>query len=441
MKQVYLTAGVYRLCISSVVFFLLSAIWPVLFLPAVIWLFFWLIVLLYDGWTVYVTADLISGNRNVFEKLSLGDEQTIQYTIHNASGKDLMVTLYDELPVQFQCRTAIGSDMVPAGGEKQFYKNIFPTERGKYTFGKVYVMLAGKFPRLISIKINIGQAKDIHVFPSILQMKKYEMMMVSKTAHQMGLRKVRLRGENDEFEHIRHYQQGDNIKAINWKAAARKMDVLVNTFHDTRSQEVYCIIDKGRTMEMPFSGMTLMDYAINTTLTFSNIVLQKFDKAGLITFSNKIDDVVAASSQPHHLHRIQEVLYNQTTDFKESDYHSLYYFLRRNVRKRSIVFLFTNFEDQYEVERNIPFLRLINRYHLLIVICFVNREIEVLANQQAADKTGIYQSVVARNTMLQRNTFLSGLTAFGIQLILVKPEDLSIQVINKYLEIKSKRMR
>lgn len=440
MKQVYLTARVYKLCISSVLFFLLSAVWPVLFLPAVIWLALWWMLLFYDAWSVYKTADLVSGHRDVFEKLSLGDEQPINYTIHNGSGRDLMITLYDELPDPFQCRTAIASDVVPAGQQKQFYKNIFPTERGKYSFGRVFVMLNRKFPRLIGIKICIDHAKDIHVFPSIIQMKKYEMMMVSKTAFQMGLRKVRLRGENDEFEHIRHFQQGDNIKAINWKAAARKMDVLVNTFHDTRSQEVYCIIDKGRTMEMPFSGMTLMDYAINTTLTFSNIILQKFDKAGLITFSDKIDDVIAASSQAHHLHRIQEVLYNQTTDFKESDYHSLYYFLRRNVRKRSILFLFTNFEDQYEVERNIAFLRLINRYHLLIVICFVNREIVALADQKAVDKTGIYQSVVAGNTMLQRNTFLSGLNSFGIQLILVKPEDLSIQVINKYLEIKSKRM-
>jgi uncharacterized protein (DUF58 family) len=87
-----------------------------------------------------------------------------------------------------------------------------------------------------------------------------------------------------EFEQIKEYVSGDDIRTLNWKASARKGGLMINNFMEEKSQQVYCIIDKGRLMKMPFDGLTLLDYAINTCLVLSNVCLRKQDRVGVITF-------------------------------------------------------------------------------------------------------------------------------------------------------------
>lgn len=425
----------------TITLFVLAGVWDVLFYPVLLLGLIWPFVLIFEWVQLNRYSRFVSGKRIMTEVLHLGDNQDIIYQVKNMNKRSLLFSIYDNLPFQFQWRQSICNGAIKREETLFLPFSITPVERGLYSFGVCNVIVSMSFPGLIRISKKIDSPAQVQVHPSVIQLKKYEMMVVSGVAHQNGIRRVRMIGENDEFEQIRPYAQGDNIKSINWKATARKQELLINTYHDSRSQEIYCIIDKGRTMEMPFHGMSLMDYAINTTLTFSNIVLRKFDKAGLITFSHQVDDTIPASSQGHQLNRISDVLYNQATEFKESDFHVLYAFLRKHVQRRSILFLFTNFEDPYEIERNITYLRLINKYHLLIVICFINEEIEKIISRETRDKTEIYQNVLAMDTMHKREAFLQNLTGFGIQLVMVRPRDLSIGVINKYLEIKSKRLK
>ena len=441
MKKIFFTRRVYIFFGIAIFLFVMAGVWRILLYPALFFSFIWPCILILEWIQLNRYIRGIAGKRIMTDVLHLGDKQDIIYTVENKNNRSLLLSIYDNLPVKLQWRKSIYEGSIKANENLTIPFSITPVERGLYAFGICHVVVSIPWPGFIRMSKIMDQPSEVQVHPSVLQMKKYEMMVVSGVAHQNGIRRVRMIGENDEFEQIRPYAQGDNIKAINWKATARKQELLINTFHDSRSQEVYCIIDKGRTMEMPFHGMSLMDYAINTTLTFSNIVLRKFDKAGLITFADQIDDTIPASSQGHQLNRISDVLYNQSTDFKESDFQFLYAFLRKNIRRRSILFLFTNFEDPYEVERNIMYLRLMNKYHLLIIICFINEEIEKIITRETKDKTEIYQNVLAMDTLHKREAFLQNLTGFGIQLVMVRPKDLSIAVINKYLEIKSKRLK
>src|SRR5204863_4089375 len=126
-------------------------------------------------------------------------------------------------------------------------------------------------------------------------------------------------GHSMEFEQIKEYVSGDDIRTINWKATARKSSIMVNNYSDEKSQQVYCIIDKGRLMKMPFNNLSLLDYAINSALVLSNVCLQKQDRVGLITFSNKMGTLLAADRKPVQMANILQLLYNQETDFLESD--------------------------------------------------------------------------------------------------------------------------
>jgi uncharacterized protein (DUF58 family) len=232
--------------------------------------------------------------------------------------------------------------------------------------------------------------------------------------------------------------RGDDYRSINWKASSRRAALMVNQYEDERAQQVYSIIDKSRAMRMPFEGLSLMDYAINTSLVISNIALQKHDKAGLITFSDKIGSTIKADSKTTQLNKILNALYKEEERPLEANYELLYYITRKLVRGRSLILLYTNFESNYALERVLPVLRKINKTHLLVVIFFENTEIRAFAEEEVSTLEDIYHQTVAQQFLSEKSQMVQKLNQYGIQAILTRPQDLSINTVNKYLELKSR---
>ena len=156
---------------------------------------------------------------------------------------------------------------------------------------------------------------------------------------------------------------------------------MVNQYQDERSQQIYCLIDKGRAMKMPFEEMTLMDYAINSSLVMTNLAMRKDDKAGLITFSRKVETSLKAGKDKFQMNRILKSLYAQETNFKESDFGRLYNHTRHHITQRSLLLLYTNFESVVGLERQLPYLRRIAKQHLLVVVLFQNSELMELVEE------------------------------------------------------------
>src|SRR5690606_31481694 len=119
-----------------------------------------------------------------------------------------------------------------------------------------------------------------------------------------GFRKIRKLGHTSEFDQIKSYVLGDNIRHINWKASAKNNHLMVNMYQDERAQPIYSIIDRGRVMKMPFNNMSLLNYALNASLAISYIAIKKSDKAGIISFSNYIDNVVIADRKHTQMYKI-----------------------------------------------------------------------------------------------------------------------------------------
>ena len=395
-------------------------------------------------WEYYVIQQSLSQilvSREVLNQLSLGDIQPIQYQVYNQSRWDLSVILIDELPEQFQVRDFELTFTINAGDFYSSKYEIKPTLRGRYEFGHVHLYISSRFFNLIELRKSFDVQKVVEVYPSIIQMKKYELETFNQVATMSGIKRVRRIGQNDEFEHIRSYTPGDNIASINWKATSRQQSLLINQYQDTRSQSVFCIIDKGRSMKMPFQEMSLLDYAINSTLVLSNIILKKYDKAGLITFNDTLSSVVYADNKSGQLSRITRTLYNESTGFKESNFKSLYFNIRKKIRRRSILILFSNFEHPYDMRRALPYLRRLNKLHLLVVIFFTNTELIKEVEKKVENTKDIYATTFAQKSLIEKDRIAEELRIQGVKVILSTPEQLSINVINKYLEIKAKRMR
>jgi uncharacterized protein (DUF58 family) len=278
----------------------------------------------------------------------------------------------------------------------------------------------------------------VPVYPSIIQMKQYELKAFNRVTNQKGIKKIRKIGHSYEFEQIKNYVKGDDYRSINWKATGRQGNLMVNQFEDERAQQIYCIIDKSRTMRMPFAGLSLMDYAINTSLALSNIALQKNDKAGLITFSDKIGTTIKAEQKANQLNKILTALYNEKERSLEANYELLYHVSRKLIKGRSLLLLFTNFESIYALDRMLPILRKINNLHLLVVVFFENTEINDFVTGEVNTMEGIYAKTIAQKFIAEKRAIVHKLKQFGIQAILTSPADLSINSINKYLELKSR---
>src|SRR4029450_13032201 len=188
-------------------------------------------------------------------------------------------------------------------GEQRVTYSLTPLSRGEYDYGNINVFVKGPL-QLVSRKFVFPAAKTIKVYPSYIQMRRYHLLAVSNRLQEAGIKRVRKLGHSMEFEQIKEYVRGDDYRTINWKATARKKDLMVNNYTDERSQQIYCLLNKGRTMKMPFEGMTLLDYAINASLVLSNVALVRQDKAGLITFAENLDVFLQADKKSHQMKQL-----------------------------------------------------------------------------------------------------------------------------------------
>ena len=275
-------------------------------------------------------------------------------------------------------------------------------------------------------------------YPSFIHLRKYELMAMQNEFLLGGIKKIRKIGHTMEFEQIREYVTGDDIRSINWKATGKRNQLMVNQFQDEKAQRVFMLIDKGRTMQMPFNGLSLLDYSINAAMALSHIILKKSDRAGMMTFSKKTENKVVAENKSGQLRKISEALYNVKTNFYETDFSRLYQDLKFSITQRSLLLLFTNFETLDAVNRQMKYLRGIAKNHVLVVVFFKNSELQQLMHNNPENMQEIYDEIIAEKFEFEKKLIIQELRKYGIYSIYTTPENLNIEVINKYLEIKAR---
>jgi len=390
-----------------------------------------------DAMLLFSSKEPITFERIVDPRLNLGDANEIEIILKNTSQQSISFDLIEGYPVQMQERSKVLSGSFAAGATKSFTYSFTPKLRGEYVFGNAMLIISSVF-NLAGRKLEFDAKTAFRVYPSVVQMKKYELLVFQQQKLATGIKRIRRLGNNSEFEQIKNYVQGDEIKSINWKATSRGRELMVNQYQEEKAQHVYCIIDKSRSMQVEFDRFSMLDYSINSTLVLSNIMLKKGDKTGLITFSDKIGSQLAPDKSNGQMRRIMELLYNQKTHFKDANFELLFEAVRKTVKFRSLLLLFTNFETESSMRRALPLLRTMNQKHVLVLVFFKNNELEEMAFQKPKTIRDIYQSTVAEKMISVKNTIALELKKNGIHTILTRPEDLSMNAINKYLELKAK---
>lgn len=438
-KSLYLQNRFFYVCLAIIVCFIVSFIFPRFFYVSKLLLLIFLTFTFLDIVILYLTRTGVIGKRQTPEKFSNGDENQVFLRLENYYTFAIYTKIIDEIPEQFQVRDFSIEKKIKASSVSELKYTLRPTERGEYKFGKlnIYVM---SILGLVSRRFFFDNEVMVPTYPAFLQLKKYELLAISNNLTMYGIKKIRRIGHTMEFEQIKEYVTGDDLRTINWKATAKRNQFMVNQYQDEKSQPVYSVIDKGRVMKMPFNELSLLDYAINATLVMSNVILKKQDKAGMFTFSKKVENMVVAEKRSAQMSMILESLYNVETDFFESDFGRLYADIKRNIKHRSLILLYTNFETLDALNRQLPYLKGIAKNHLLVVVFFKNTELDELINEEATTIQEAYDKVIAEKFSFEKRLIVNELKKYGIYSILTTPENLTIDTINKYLEMKARGM-
>jgi uncharacterized protein (DUF58 family) len=437
IKSFYFSKIVYYIAGSAAVLFLLSFFYPAVFPLGNLVLLLLVFAILVDTLFLYARKNGIIASRHTVERFSLGDDNKVHLEFTNQYGFPARLSVIDEMPFQFQERKWMRKVQLNAGETQQIEYLLRPVTRGEYVFYDINVYAAGPL-QLVKRRYTFPAQKTVKVYPSYIQMRRYQLLAITNRLQEVGVRRMRRIGHSMEFEHIKEYVRGDDYRTINWKATARKDALMVNNYTDERSQQIYCLINKGRVMKMPFNGMTLLDYAVNASLVLSNVALVKQDRAGLITFAENLDSFLLADKKPTQMNLVLETLYRQQTRFLEPDYEKLFSIIRNRITNRSLLVLFTNFESLEGLQREMPALKKIANYHLLLVVFFENTELKSLIEKKASTMEDIYIKTIAEKFAFEKRLMVKELHKNGIPSILTTPENLTVNTVNKYLELKTR---
>ena len=396
----------------------------------------WLGLLLREIYFLYGSIVGITGSRILADRLSNGDDNTIVIKISNHYARAVAITVLEELPYQFQIRNQIWREKILGSGELNLTYLLKPVMRGKYQFGNTLVFVSTGL-NLWERKFVLSTQKEHAVYPSFLQMAKYELLAFGNQTSERGLRKLPRRGVGLEFDQIKKYHMGDDPRQINWRASARQGELMVNNYTEEKSQNIYQVVDQGRLMQFPFEGMYLLDYAINSALMLSNIVLKKGDKAGLICFDKNVSAHVSASRSRITLHHILEKLYHLDTEIQNADHARLASWSLQNLSQRCVLFLYTHFVNYDSYLQKEKYIHSLSTRHLVIAIMFTNTGVNDLIYRKTKSSREIYEQVLAEQQAVDQMRIQRRLRSLGVECVLTTPQNLSVDSLNKYLELKA----
>jgi len=433
----FLTKRFYITGLVVIMLFVAGYIFPSAFIVGQIIMALFLIATIVDIILLWHRKKAADAERYCTPRFSNGDDNDVSLVIENYYPFEVRMDIIDEIPVIFQRRDILFKVKIKGSQTGIVRYKLRPTQRGEYDFGYIFLFIK-TFIRLTSRRVKCATPVNVTVYPSYIMLHQYEFLAIHHNLQELGIKKIRRIGHNTEFESIKEYIKGDDYRTINWNASARRHFPMVNVYQDERSQQIYNIIDKGRIMQNAFRGMTLLDYAINASLVLSFIAIRKDDKAGLATFAQGFETFIPAGKQVSQMQQILEALYRQQTTFGESDYSSLYVHLNKYINKRSLLIIYTNFETIIGMERQLEYLRQLARKHVVLVVFFEDAELKEFAAKHPTSIEGYYQQVITNKFIFEKQLVIAKLRSHGIYSLLTEPDTLSVNIINKYLEMKAR---
>lgn len=377
--------------------------------------------------------------RGTEDKLFFKANNTVSFQVRNNSTRPMELILKDELPdFHFNILSQDMKKTVPPRSVSDFSYEIFPTKRGSFLFPSIHMRFKSRW----GLCFKYGKRPlpiDFKVYPNLKDLSKYRLLMTKSMALENGRRIVNIRGDGQEFESLREYIDGDDFRKINWMVSAREKRYVINLYESEKNQPVIIMIDTGRPMSYLLKGYKKLDYAINAALILSDIVNQRGDNSGLAVFDTELKTYIKPGKGSAHRNNLMEALYHSEDTNHTSDYYEAFRSLVKRQKRRSIVFVFTDFETEVELSDLVRQMKLLKSRHLPIVALMKNDCVLRMSENDGKDSKSIYEKSVALEYLDNRQRLIRTLNRSGIICIESDAENFAIDSVNRYLKIKAGR--
>jgi len=379
--------------------------------------------------------------RIVDEKLSLGAANAVQIEARNNSGQPLALTIRDLPPPTFELDRSAQQTVLLHDDPRpvRVTYHATPPAKGDFTFGDLYFQYPGRLG-LIVRHGRIAARQAVKVYPNLLETAKYELLARRGRLMQLGIRSTKIRGGGSEFESLRDYVPGDEYKKIDWSATARRGKLISRQYEAERSQNIVLLLDTGRTMLQPVQKMAKLDFVVNTALMLAYVAASSDDKVGLMAFDADIRVYLPPAKSKAQVYSILESLYNLEARMVETDYKAAFQNLATRWRRRSLVVLFSDLVDPDSSAQILDAVPMLADMHRLVCVTVSDPNILQAAKGVPEDGAQVYQKAVAQQVLQERRAAISILKRRGVWTIDSPPEDLSADLINHYLDLKSRSL-
>lgn len=372
-------------------------------------------------------------------RMSLGAENPVILKVRNRASHGMSIIIRDDYPYQFERKGQPLSFRLKGMEERRASYRLIPRERGDYAFGDInirYSSRAGLFVR----QFKAPSGFKVRVYPNLLELRKYHIMLRKGSLQETGLINSRIYGRGTEFERLRDYQSDDGFRSINWKATARMGRLISAEYEVERSQNIFLILDTGRLMSAQISGISRLDYAMNAALMLAYVATLKDDRAGIMVFSREIKTFIPPRKGTRQLYRIMESMYNVKSELVEPDYDKAMRFFRAQRVKRSLVVIFTELMEGESARSLTKQLLSLHPSHLPLCVTLKSQDLIDRASRIPAASQEVYERAIAAQVLSEREQTLAGLRQKGCLVLDEAPAKLSVSLVNKYLELKGKGM-
>lgn len=394
---------------------------------------------------VLVAIDVLAGRgrriaaeRRAPQILSVGRANTIAITLHNESDRALRGTVMDDPIAEADVAGLPGTFELAPHASAVLRYDLTPARRGERRLGAItvrYALPAGMLERQERIELP----EDVDVYPDVHAARELEMLR-RKGREDARLGSLRVRGGDTEFERLRPYQRGDDIRHVDWRASARRDDLVVRQYQAESDQNVVFAIDVGRGMRGESGGITSIDRALSAALLTADVALRGGDKAGLFTFDAAPRSFLRPTGGRAGGRKLTRAAYALDAGLSATDYRAAMVYLKTHVKARSLLVLFTNLLDPRGAKDLAAAVKSLVPRHVPLCVLMRDPEVEELALAPVASDDDLFVRAAAGESLVWRDGIVRALEAAGALVLDARPEDVTPRLVRRYLEIKARRL-
>jgi uncharacterized protein (DUF58 family) len=396
-----------------------------------------IVVAVFDAWNAKLPSR-VEIARHFGSRFAVGAETDVRIEVANHTTRDLSLVVKDEYPPEMKLSgTREARLVVDAQTSSSIIYSLMPPKRGRFEFGQIAVRFLSPW-RLVWKQTRVGEPMAVKVYPNMRRAREAELKALGARSFVAARRKSQWRGEGRDFESLRDYVLGDEMRHISWIATARRGKLVTRQYQMERDQTILIAIDAGRLMTARIEKETKLDSAVHAALALMSAAARAGDNAGLLVFGRRIHSFLPPKRGAEHLDAALEALHAVEPEMIEPSYSRAFEFVAANSRRRSLVVVITDLVDEEGSRELLTSLKLLRPRHLPLVVTIADRDLKAVVRDSPENEREMFTQSVAEEIMHLREAALRLVESQGGLALDVTAAVLAPKLLETYLRVKER---